>query len=110
MSSGEILGLFEITHVLVGHDYGYWMFCSCEIIMPFFECLNDRQKFSVVDVVVLFCGGEGCRVIGTGVEISVGIFLHEDSSCCREQGISHDKEWFGGIWHFDHWGGEEDFF
>ena len=53
---------------------------------------------------------EGGRVIGIRVKVSVGVLLHEYSSSSHEQGIGHDKEWFGGIWYFDHQGQKEYFF
>ena len=49
-------------------------------------------------------------MVGTRVEISVGVLLHEDPSSDSEGGISHDKEWFGGVWHLYYWSGEEHFF
>ena len=42
--------------------------------------MYDREEFSVIDVVVSFGGGEGFREIGTGVEVAVGVLLHEHSS------------------------------
>ena len=49
-------------------------------------------------------------MVGTGVVVAISIFLHEDSSRCREGCVSHDKELFGGIGHSNYWSREEDFF
>ena len=46
-------------------------------------------------------------MVRTGMEVTIGIFLHEYPPCCHEQGVGHDKEWFGGVWHFDYRGREE---
>ena len=108
--SGQVLGLFEIPQILVIHDYDHWMCHSGEIMMPFFQGLDDGEEFPVVNVVVLFCRGEDGRMLGTGVEIPIGILLHEHPSSSGERGISHDKEEFGGIWHLDYRGGKECFF
>ena len=105
----EILGLFEIPQILDVHDYGYWMFHAREIVMPFLECLDYHKKLPIIDVIILFYWREGGRVVGTGVEVSIHIFLHQYSSSCGEGGICHDKEGFGGVWHLDYQGREECF-
>ena len=40
---------------------------------PFFQGLDDGEEFPVVNVIVSFFQGEGGRMIGTGVEIPIGI-------------------------------------
>ena len=55
----EILGLFEISQILVICDYGHQMFSTCEVMMPFFESLNDSKGLSVINVVVLLSWGKG---------------------------------------------------
>ena len=89
------------------HDDDHWMFHSGEIMMPSLQSLDDGKEFPVIDVVILFHRGEGHRVIGTGMEISVGIFLHEYPSSGSEGGVSHDEEWLGSIQHSDYWGREK---
>ena len=91
------------------HDNRYRMFHSGKVVSPFLEHLDDSQEFSVIDVVVLFSGGEGGGMVGAGVKVSVGVLLHEYPSSGCEGGISHDIEQFRGIQHFDYWGGEENF-
>ena len=49
-------------------------------------------------------------MVGTGMEISMRIFLHEYLSQGGEGGIHHDKERFGSIRHFDHRSGKEHLF
>ena len=92
------------------HYYNHWVFGSGEIMMPLLQCLDDSKELLIIDVVVPFHGGEGGRMIGAGVKVSIGVFLHEYSSRGGERGIGHDKEGFGGVWHFNYWGREECFF
>ena len=88
-------------------DYHHWMFCSHKIVLPLFQCLNNSEKLSVVDIVVSFCGREGSGMVGARMEVSIGIPLHEYSSRGGKRGICHDKQQFGSVWHFDHQGGQE---
>ena len=90
-------------------DYDHMVFSSSEIMLPFLQGLNDSKKFPIVDVIVLFCQGEGSRMIGAGMKIPIGVFLHEYSPRGGEGGISHYKEGFGSVWHLDYRGGEECF-
>ena len=48
-------------------------------------------------------------MIGTRMEVPIGVSLHKYSFGSSEGGISHDEEWFGGVQHFDHGGREESF-
>ena len=101
----KILGLFEISQVLVIHYYGYWVFSTSKIVAPFLQGLDDSEKFPVINIIVSLGGREGGGVISTRMKVPVGILLHEYSSGGSEGRISHDKEWFGCIWHFDYWCG-----
>ena len=73
----EVLGLFEVSQVLVVGDDSHWVLSSCEIVSPFFECLDDCQEFPIIDVVVSLGRGEGGRMVGTRVKVSIGVLLHE---------------------------------
>ena len=99
----KILGLFEIPQVLMICYYGYRVFHACEVVAPLFQGLDDSEEFPVVDVVVSFSRREGGRMVSTRVKVPVRILLHEYPSGGSEGGISHDKEQFGSIWHFDYW-------
>ena len=105
-----MLGLFEVSKVLVICDDHHWIFHSCEVVSPFLECLDDCQEFSVIDVIVPFSRGKGGRIVSTGVKVSVGVLLHEYSSSGSEGGIGHDIEQFRSVQHFDYQGREEYFF
>ena len=85
--------------------YGHRVFHAREIMVPLFQGLDDSEEFSVVNVIVSFGGGKGSRMICAGMEVTVGVLLHEYSSGGGEGGISHDEERFGCIRHFDHWRG-----
>ena len=85
------------------------MFSSSKKVAPLLQGLDDHKEFSVIDVVVSFCWGESGRLISTGMEIPVGILLHEYSSHSSERCVGHDKEQFSGIQHLDYGGREECF-
>ena len=98
----KILGLFEIPQVLMICYDSYQVFRACEVVAPLFQGLDDSEEFPVVDVVVSFSRREGGRMVSTRVKVPVSILLHEYSPRGREGGISHYKERFGSIWHFDY--------
>ena len=56
------------------HDCDHQMFSSGEIVAPFLQGLGDSEEFPIIDIVILFCRGKGGRMIGTGMEIPVGVF------------------------------------
>ena len=54
-------------------NYGHQMLSSSKIMMLFLEGLDDCEEFPIIDVVILFCRREGCGMIGTWVEVTVGV-------------------------------------
>ena len=106
----EILGLFEIPQVLMVCDHRYQVFSSSEVMLPFLQSSDDSEKLSIIDIIISFCEGEGGRMIGTRMEVSIGVFLHEYSPRGGEGGVGHDKEGFGSVQHFDYWSGQEHLF
>ena len=42
-----------------------------EVMPPGFEGTNDCQKFLVIDIIVLFCWGEGLREVRTGMPFAI---------------------------------------
>ena len=88
-------------------DYDHWVFCSHEVVTLFLQGLDDNKELPVIDVIISFSRGEGGRMIGTGMEIPIGVLLHEYSPRSSKGGIGHDKEWFGGVGHPDYWCGQE---
>ena len=91
-------------------DYHYWVFGSGKVVPPLLQGLDPGEEFPIINVIVSFSGRESGRVISAGMEISIGVLLHEYPSRGGKGGICHDKEGFGGIWHFDHWGRQDHFF
>ena len=47
---------------------------------PFFKSLDDSKELPIVDIVISLSWGEGGGVVGTGVEVPIGVLLHEYSS------------------------------
>ena len=78
-------------------DYHYWVFGSGKIMPPLLQGLDDSKEFPIINVIVSLSGREGGRVISAGMEISIGVLLHEYSSRGSKGGIHHDKEGFSGI-------------
>ena len=58
-------------------DYCYRVFSSGEVVSPLLQGLDDSEEFPIINVIVLLSGREGGRVISTGMEISIGVLLHE---------------------------------
>ena len=50
----EQLGLAEVGEVLVIHKDLYWEGGAMEVVAPRFQGADDREEFSVIDVVVSF--------------------------------------------------------
>ena len=59
--------------------------------------MYDCKKFTIINVIVLLCGGKGFREIDTGMEVPVGVLLHEHATKGSKGGVSHDKERFGKV-------------
>lgn len=57
------------------HDNGDWVRHALNVLPPFSESKEDRKKFSIINVIILFGREEGAREVGTEVEIAVGISL-----------------------------------
>ena len=63
---------------------------ALQVLFPFHQGKDDGKKLSIVDIVVPFCSREGLREVGTGVEVTRGIRLHEDCAHCEKRGIHHE--------------------
>ena len=71
-------------------DHDYWVFSSGKAMLLLLQGLDDSEEFPIIDIVVLFCRREGGRMIGTQMEISVGILLHEavrEASVMMKKGL-----------------------
>ena len=63
-------------------DDGHRMLSSLEVLVPFLECKDDHQKFSVIDVIVPLSRGEYLGEVCAGMKVLVGISLKEYGSSC----------------------------
>ena len=61
-------------------------------LLPFTQGKDDGEKLSVIDIIVSFCGREGLGKVSTRVEVTRGIWLHQDHSSCEKRGICHEQE------------------
>ena len=81
---------------------------SLKIVLPFREGEDDSKEFSVVNVIVVLDKGEDLREVGTGIKVTIGIFLHENCASSKERHISHEEEWFRDIRDGEDWGGGDE--
>ena len=44
---------------------------TVEVMSPGFEGTDDSQEFSVINIIVSFCWGEGLREVGTGMPFAI---------------------------------------
>ena len=63
------------------------------VVAPVVESVNDSKQLPIIDIIVSFSRGEGLGKIGTRMEVTVIISLHEDPSTSKEGCICHDNEW-----------------
>ena len=61
MPAVERLGLAEVGEVFVISEDLYREGGTVEIVVPRLQGANDHKEFAVIDIVVLFGGGEGLR-------------------------------------------------
>ena len=97
MSVVERLGLAEVGEVLVISDNLHWKGRAMEVMVPRLQGADDSKEFPVIDVVVLFCGGERLREIGTWVPVPIGVCLEEDSTRRIFGGVGGDGERGGEV-------------
>ena len=88
----EVLGGTEVGEILVVCTDLYREWGPVEVVLPGFQGMDNGKEFSVVDVVVLFCGRERLGEIGAGMPVTVGISLEEDGSGGIFGGIGRNGE------------------
>ena len=90
LSTREFMGVFDVRQVFKVSDDSNQVRCSLDVLAPLGESEDDCKQFPVIDVVVPLSRKEGTREIGAGMEVTVGISLEQDGSCCEQGGIGHD--------------------
>jgi hypothetical protein len=60
-----------------------------------------QEEFSVIDVIVSFCGSKGLGKIGRGMPIAIGVRLEEDGTRSGFRSISGDGEWGREVGHVE---------
>ena len=88
----ERLGLVEISKVLVVGEDLYGEGGTVEIVVPGLQGANNSEKFSVINIVITFGGGEGLREVRAGVPVAVGVSLKEDGTRRMFGGVCGDGE------------------
>ena len=51
-----------------------------KVVSPGFEGMDNSKELMVINVVVLFCRGEGLGQIEAGMPFSIGVCLKEDGT------------------------------
>ena len=77
------MGVLDVGQVFVVGDNGDRVRCSLDILMPFHEGEDDHEEFSIIDVIVALSRKKGMRKVGTGVEVTIGISLEQNGTCCE---------------------------
>ena len=88
----ELARIFDIGEVFVVDDDRNRMWGALKVMFPFRKCKDNSKEFPIINVIVLFCQGEGFGEICTGMEIIVHVLLHEDYSCSKKGSIRYDME------------------
>ena len=66
--SVHLLSCLPVSQVSVVCEDGNRDLCSCYMGSEAFECFQDTQEFSFIDVIVAFGWGEGAGVVGNWTE------------------------------------------
>ena len=73
-------------------EEGDWVMSALEVVVPVVQSMNYCKKFLVIDIIISLSGGKHCGDVSTGVEISIPIMLHKDSTTGKEGGIGHNHK------------------
>ena len=87
LATGEILCGTEVEEVFVVGEDNDRVWVPFEVVMPGFQGPDDGKEFSIIDLVILFCGIEGLGEISTRMAGAILICLEEDCSSSCERGI-----------------------
>ena len=103
LSAVQGLGLSEVGKVLmVGEDLN-WERGAVEVVSPGFEGVDDGKEFTIIDAIILFCLEEQLREVGTGMPVSIGVGLEEDSTGCMFGGIGGNGEGCREVREMENW-------
>ena len=83
----ELARVFDIGEVFVVGDNGNGMWGTLEILFPFGESEDDGEEFSIINIIIIFGRGESLGEVDTGMEVTICVFLHEDSACSKERSV-----------------------
>ena len=110
LATVKTLGRMEEGEVLmISKDLdGKWG--AMEIMAPSLKSANNREKFTIVNIIIPFCGGKGLGEVGTGMPIAIGVRLEKDRARCIFRGIGGKSEGARGIGELQGRFGEEEGF
>ena len=91
-------------------DNGHRMWGTLEILSPFREGKDGSEEFSIINVIVVFGRGKSLGEVGTGMEVTICVFLHKNCSCGKKGGVRHDMEWTRDIRDSKNWRSNKDSF
>lgn len=77
---------------------------ALEVVTPVVQGVDNSKQFAIINVVVTFHGREGLGQVCAGMEISIIILLHEDTTASKEGHISHNNERAAHVGEVKYWG------
>ena len=86
----EFVRVFEIWQVFMVSENGDRMEGALQVLFPFPQGKDDSEKLLIIDIIVLFCGREGLGEVSARVEVTRGIWLHQNHASCEKRGICHE--------------------
>ena len=97
LSAVKRLGLTEVGKIFVVGEDLYRERGTMEVVSPRLQGANNGEKFAIIDIVVLFGGGERLRQVGTWMPVAVGVGLEEDGARRMFRGVCGDGEGGGEV-------------
>ena len=104
------MGLLEVGEVFMVSEDLHWEGRAMEVVSPGLQGTDDGEKFTVINIIVMFCGGNQLGEIGGWVPVPIGVSLEEDGPRCILRGISGNGKGGGKVGKMKNRFGEEEMF
>ena len=108
LTMGEFTRVFYIRKIFVVGNNRNRERGALKIMFPLRKSKNECEEFVVVDIIVAFSEGECFKEVSIRIQVTINIFLHENSACSEEGSISHDEKGARGVWNKENRGRGED--
>jgi hypothetical protein len=104
LSAVEFLGGLEVRQVLVIRKDHSGKRGTMEIVAPGLQSLNYAEQFAIVDFIVPLGRIRRMRDVTTGMPVTIGVLLAENTACGPFGGICFNHKWFLVVRHQENWG------